>query len=95
MSGTKAPLVLDSQAIAVFDTTHETLKAEQHFRERGIRFKPVVKPRGIESQCGMAERVEKADADGVIALSRECGLNLLGIYTLSPDGAWNLWRSPC
>ena len=86
--------VNDNQAVAVFDTTHETLKAERFFRQKKIPFKPIVKPRGIESQCGMAERIERPDADRVISLSRENNLSLLGIYAVGSEGDWTLLKSP-
>lgn len=94
MGSEKKPPVNDNQAVAVFDTTHETLKAERFFRRNKIPFKPIVKPRGIESQCGMAERIEKPDADQVISMSLENNLNLLGIYTVGLEGEWDLWKCP-
>ncbi len=40
--------------IAIFDTTYETLRAENYFREAGVVFRPVLKPRKIGSACRMA-----------------------------------------
>lgn len=40
--------------IAIFDTTYETLRAEDYFREEGVVFRPVLKPRKIGSACRMA-----------------------------------------
>ncbi len=40
--------------IAIFDTTYETLRAEDFFREAGVTFRPVLKPRKIGSACRMA-----------------------------------------
>ena len=40
--------------IAIFETTYETLRAEDFFRDAGMAFRPVLKPRKIGSACRMA-----------------------------------------
>jgi hypothetical protein len=63
--------------LAVFETTHETLRAEDFFRAQQITFRPVLKPRGIGAACRMAlrfpreelEKAKKAVAEGSLALS--------------------------
>jgi hypothetical protein len=63
--------------LAVFETTYETMRAEDFFRAREISFRPVLKPRGLGAACRMAlrfpgaelEKAKKAVQDGQLALS--------------------------
>jgi hypothetical protein len=62
--------------IAVFETTHETLRAEEFFRAQKMSFRPVLRPRGLGSSCRMAlrfgeeelEKAKKAVAEGNLVL---------------------------
>ncbi|MBI3581282.1 MAG: DUF3343 domain-containing protein [Nitrospinae bacterium] len=65
-----------SDCIAVFETTHETLRAEEFFRAQKVPFRPVLRPRGLGASCRMAlrfaeeelEKARKAVAEGNLVL---------------------------
>lgn len=73
--------------LAVFETTHETLRAEGFFRARQVVFRPVLKPRGIGSACRMALRFPREDLEKAKLAVKDGGLALVSFYGL--DGtAW-------
>lgn len=65
-----------SDCIAVFETTHETLRAEDFFRAQNVSSRPVLRPRGLGSSCRMAllfdeeelEKAKKAVVEGSLVL---------------------------
>ena len=61
--------------VLIFPTTHLTLLAEKSLERAGIKYRTVMKPRKISSDCGLAIRVDPASlqrcreavlADGVV-----------------------------
>ncbi len=72
--------VPDTHMIAVFLSTHETLRAERHFKEHRIKVKATVKPRAITSNCQMAITFAPEDRGRIDAVVAEEGLDLTGIY---------------
>ncbi len=49
--------------MAVFPTTHLTLKAEKALKDAGVGHRTVMKPRKISSDCGLAIRLDPSDVD--------------------------------
>lgn len=47
--------------MAVFSTTHLTLKAEKALKDAGVGHRTVMKPRKISSDCGLAIRLDHSD----------------------------------
>ncbi len=74
--------------IALFISTHETLRAEKFFHEGGINFKTVIKPRNITSECGMGLEFYTRDKERVLKICRENNLVLTGIFCKKEDGCW-------
>lgn len=66
--------------VAVFPTTHQTLQAEKLLKGHGIQVRPVLKPRRIATECGMALEFDAAEAERLVCLCRERGLELVGLY---------------
>jgi len=54
---------LNSVLLAVFPTTHTTLKAEKALKEAGVDHRTIMKPRRISSDCGLAIRLDKTDME--------------------------------
>ncbi len=71
---------MDKKRIVLFNTTHETLKAEKYLNKHNIPYRPVIKPRKIESNCGMGLEVDAADIEKVVTLCAKEELNLTGTY---------------
>ena len=68
------------KCIAVFDTTFETLRAEDFFKRQKIRFRPILKPRKIGSACRMALQFSCDDLDAAKNALSKSGLALKGFY---------------
>lgn len=66
--------------IAVFITTHETLQAEKMFTENRIPIKPVIKPRFISSECGMALEFYSSFKKEILKICHDNNLELVGIF---------------
>ncbi len=49
--------------VVVFPTTHLTLSAERSLERAGIRYRTVMKPRKISSDCGLAIRIDAEAVD--------------------------------
>ncbi|MFQ5976262.1 MAG: DUF3343 domain-containing protein [Candidatus Hydrothermarchaeales archaeon] len=70
------------KAIVVFNTTHQTLKAEKLLKSLGIRIRPVPKPTWISSACGLALEFYLRDQEEILSLCQKNSLDLQGIYRL-------------
>lgn len=46
------------EILIVFPTTHMTLSAEKSLEDENIRYRTVMKPRAISSDCGLAIRID-------------------------------------
>ena len=77
------------KCIAVFDTTFETLRAEDFFKRHKIKFRPILKPRKIGSACRMALQFSCGDLGAVKKALSGSGLTLKGFYEQEGDG-WQL-----
>lgn len=75
------------QCIAIFNTTFETLRAEDFFRAEKIKFRPILKPRKIGSACRMALRFSEPDIEAAEKAVKKGKLTLLGFY-LSEGDDW-------
>jgi hypothetical protein len=73
--------------LAVFETTHETLRAEDFFRAQKISFRPVLKPRGLGASCRMALRFKGEDLHKAIKAVADGGLAISSFHRLEGD-AW-------
>jgi hypothetical protein len=74
------------KCIAVFDTTYETLRAEDFFRQENVRFRPILKPRKIGSACRMALQFSCGDIGPVKKAVRAGNLALKGFYEKEGEG---------
>jgi hypothetical protein len=74
--------------IALFISTHETLRAEKFLQDGGIDFKTVIKPRNITSECGMGLEFYNRDKEIVLKICKENKLMLAGIFFKREDGSW-------
>jgi len=74
------------KCIAVFDTTFETLRAEDFFKRQKIRFRPVLKPRKIGSACRMALQFSCDDLAAAKKAISGSGLTLKGFYEKEGTG---------
>lgn len=70
------------KSIAVFKTTHQTLKAEKLLKGHGIRIRPVPKPTWIDSACGLALEFYLEDKEEIFSLCQKNSLEIHGIYGL-------------
>jgi Putative Se/S carrier protein-like len=63
-----------NSCVAVFKTTHLTLKAEKALKNTGVEHRTVMKPRKISSDCGLAIRLDPSDVDRAkdVFLSSAC-----------------------
>ncbi|MFQ5559651.1 MAG: DUF3343 domain-containing protein [Nitrospinota bacterium] len=78
---------LEQTLIAVFISTHETLRAEKFFKKCDMPFKPVIKPRGISSRCQMGLRFSPENLEILLEIVSQNGLALTGVYEKRGD-AW-------
>ena len=80
---------MSAEMVAVFPTTHLTLRAEEAFEEEGLPIRTVMKPRRISSDCGLAISLAAADLARAEDVVRARGLGPVGFFR--PDGAgWTL-----
>jgi len=79
---------MKGQLIAVFTTTHETLRAEKALKESGLKIRATVKPRKLGGSCQMALTFSPGDLDRVRNVVRDKELPLVGYFTQSEEGEW-------
>ncbi len=83
MISEKMEKVHDGKRVAVFTTTHQTLKAEKLFKEMQIRVRPVPRPRRILSECGLALQFYAEDEERLLDLCQEHHMDLIGTFPYS------------
>jgi len=69
-----------SDLIAVFQTTFETLRAEDFFHAENVKFRPILKPRKIGSACRMALKFKEDDLNSAKKAVEAGRLELLAFY---------------
>ncbi len=74
------------KCIAVFDTTFETLRAEDFFKRQKIRYRPILKPRKIGSACRMALQFSCDELAAAKKAVSKSGLSLKGFYEKEGEG---------
>ena len=75
-----------NKCIAVFDTTFETLRAEDFFHKQKIKFRPILKPRKIGSACRMALQFSCDDIGAAKKAIAAGGLTLKSFYEKEGEG---------
>ncbi|MDI6807634.1 MAG: DUF3343 domain-containing protein [Candidatus Eisenbacteria bacterium] len=70
-----------SYFIAVFLTTHATLKAEETLKKARIPLEVVPKPTKVRSRCGLALRIPTEYLDKVREISSKEELKLVEVVT--------------
>jgi len=76
------------ELIAVFISTHETLRAERAFREARIKVRATVKPRKIGSNCQMAITFPEGKLAEIKNIVKKDGFDLVGFYRKREEGDW-------
>lgn len=79
---------MTGQLIAVFISTHETLRAERAFKDAGIKVRSTVKPRKIGSNCQLAITFPLAKIDEVRTVVDSGDFDLVGFYRQGENGNW-------
>lgn len=75
--------------IAVFRSTHETLRAEKALKEKKMPVRAVTKPRTISSNCQLALRFpveKKEEIDRIIAKGK---FDFVGFFIRDEQGGWS------
>jgi len=76
------------RVIAVFPTTHATLKAEKILKEDGLDIRTAVKPKGVSAGCQLALTMPGEAMDRAGALLEKQGEAAPRFYTAGDGGAW-------
>ncbi len=79
---------MTEKLLAVFISTHETLRAERMFKEAKIRVRATIKPRKISSNCQMAITFSPDKIKDIRKTVKVNGLKLVGSYKKDADGEW-------
>jgi hypothetical protein len=61
-------LVKDGQFLAVFNSTHRVLKAEELLKSNRIKMLLLPAPRAVQADCGLAIRFDQEQYDQIIHL---------------------------
>ena len=67
-------MVSEGDYIAVFNSIHRVMKAEQYLKERRLPILLIPAPRAVSADCGLAIRYAEVDRDGVERTLREADL---------------------
>jgi len=80
--------MVDAKIIAVFVSTHETLRAEKVFMEAGIKIRTRIKPRRISANCQMALAFPDIFLEDIYGLVKKNRLEMTGVYREDHNGNW-------
>lgn len=67
-------MVTEGQYLAVFNSTHRVLKAENLLKSCSIQFMLIPAPRAVQADCGLAIRFDAPQHDTVMTLLSEQNL---------------------
>jgi len=73
--------------IVLMSSVHETLQMEDWLEEADIRFRSVVKPRSLGTDCGIAIRINISAIPDVITGADKTGSTIHGIFR-QQDNRW-------
>jgi hypothetical protein len=73
-------MACDEMAVVLFSTTQAAIRGEQVLQDAGVACKLIPTPRQISSECGLALRFSRADADRVRQLLDEAGVEHGRVY---------------
>jgi len=76
--------------LAVFISTHETLRAERMFKEARIKVRTTIKPRKISSNCQMAITFSPDNIKDIRKTVTANNLKLVGYYKKGADDEWTV-----
>ena len=74
--------------IAVFISTHETMRAEKALKQAGVKIRTRLKPATISSNCQLALCFASGDVEKVLDIAGRESLALTGLYQEETDGRW-------
>ena len=69
-------------SVALFDSTSQVMRGEKVLGQAGVRVKMIPTPRQLSSNCGMALRFDREEADRVVAILSENSVPLKGVYPI-------------
>lgn len=67
-------MVKEGQYLAVFNSAHKVMKAEDLLKSRGFRILLIPAPRSMQTDCGLAIRFNEEQRDGIMDLLAEHAL---------------------
>jgi hypothetical protein len=69
-------------SVALFDSTSQVMRGEKVLGQAGLRVKMIPTPRQLSSNCGMALRFDREEADRVVTILSENSVPLKGVYPI-------------
>lgn len=76
------------KSLAVFETTHETMRAEKAFKEARIKVRATIKPRKISSNCQMALEFQSKMLADIKMVVKKNSLKLTGYFKQAENSEW-------
>ncbi len=73
-------MTTQEKVIVLMSSVHETLKMEDALESRSIKFRSVVKPRSLGTDCGIALRIDADDTGRVRAIAGELSCTVYGFF---------------
>lgn len=73
---------MSEYSVVLFRSTAHAIRAEKVLERAGLRIKMVPTPRQLSSDCGIALRFDRTDAEGVESTLRENRVPSNGIYAI-------------
>jgi len=67
-------------SVALFDSTSQVMRSEKLLGQAGVRVKMIPTPRQISSDCGLALRFDREEADRVVTILSENSVPVRGVY---------------
>ena len=69
-------------SVALFDSTSQVMRGERVLGQAGVRVKMSPTPRQISSDCGMALRFDREEAERVATILSENSVPVKGVYPI-------------
>jgi len=67
-------------SVALFDSTSQVMRGETLLGQAGVRVKMIPTPRQISSDCGLALRFNREEAERVVTILSENSVPVRGDY---------------
>lgn len=72
--------------IVLMESVHQHMAMEECLDRHDVRYRTIVKPRALSSECGTALKIDILDLERVRNISKNADLKIFGVFSREEEG---------